>query len=85
MDLVIDLLELVNSFARGIGSLILGAVRLVVPAMKVPEDLSAPLGWLALLTVGLAVAEVAKKLAWVAVGVGWLLITVRIVMVMVGR
>ncbi len=44
-----------------------------------------PIGWLALVTAGLAVAEVVRKLTWVVVGVGWLLVTIRIVTGVVGR
>ncbi|MBI3030244.1 MAG: hypothetical protein HYY64_12095 [Candidatus Rokubacteria bacterium] len=85
MDLVVDLLEFVNSVARGIGLLILNAIQFVVPAATIAGDLAAPIGWLALVTAGLATAEVARKLAWLVVGVGWLLIVIRIVMGVVGR
>lgn len=82
MDLVVQVLELVNSFAYGVGLLILRAVQLIVPA-RVPESLSAPLGWLVLLTASLAVTEVAKKVAWFVVGAGWLLVVMRIAVVVV--
>lgn len=86
MDLAIEILEFANSFARGIGLLVASAVRLLVPgAAHAAEDLAAPIGWLALLTAGLTVAEVVKRLTWVVVGVGWLLITIRIVIGGVGR
>ena len=85
MDLVISLLESVNAVAQGIGLLILSAVEFFVPTAKVSGDLPAPIGWLALLTAGLAVAEVVRKLTWVVVGVGWLLVTIRIVTGVVGR
>jgi hypothetical protein len=85
MDLVISLLESVNSVAEGIGLLILNAVRFIMPAAKVSGDLAVPIGWLALVTAGLAVAEVVRKLTWVVVGLGWLLVTIRIVHAVVGR
>jgi len=85
MDLVINLLKFGNSVAEGIGLLILSAVRFVVPAPTSVGDLAAPIGWLALVTAGLAMAEVVRKLAWVVVGAGWLLVMIRIVMGVVGR
>jgi hypothetical protein len=86
MNLVIDALEFVNSFAQGIGLLVLSGVRFVWPAAAgAAEESAALIGWLALLTAGLAAAEVLRKLAWVAVGVGWLLVTIRIVLGVVGR
>lgn len=82
MDLVVQVLEVVNSFAHAIGLLLLTAVQLVVPA-AIPESLSAPMGWLVLLTASLAVTELAKKLTWLVVGTGWLLIAIRIAVVVV--
>ena len=46
-----------------------------------PSKLAAPVGWLVALTAVLALAEAARKLTWVIVGIGWLLLAVRVVMV----
>lgn len=83
MELVVKILGYVNGLADVIGVVILGLVQLIVPATAVARELATPIGWLALLTAGVVVAEVAKKLTWLVVGVGWLLIVIRIVMVVV--
>jgi hypothetical protein len=80
MDPITDALALLNAFAQKIGGWAVGAIHLIVPAAELPADLAVPIGWLALLTAGLAAAEVAKRFTWIVVGVGWVLIAIRIVM-----
>jgi hypothetical protein len=46
-----------------------------------PPEPAAPVGWLVALTAVLALTEVARRLTWVVVGIGWLLLAVRVVMV----
>ncbi|MGH7365019.1 MAG: hypothetical protein ACREKQ_10935 [Candidatus Rokuibacteriota bacterium] len=79
MDLIVQLLEGLNAVAATIGGWLLAAVGLILPGM-VPSELAAPLGWLAALTAVLALTEVARKVTWVIVGIGWLLLAVRVVM-----
>jgi hypothetical protein len=82
VDLVLGLVERLNSLAGAIGAGFLGAIGLIVP-VALPRELAAPIGWLALLTLALVTGEVARKLTWVVVGVGWLLIAIRIVLVVI--
>jgi len=83
--LFIQLLEFIYTIAHLIGQGIVGIIRMIVPVVSIPQELVDPIGVLAILTIFLALSEVAKKLAWIVVGVGWLLIVIRIVMVLVKR
>lgn len=74
-----QLLAFIYTTAHWVGGLIVGLVENVVP-LQTPEKLIDPIGYLALLTVLLIVAEVAKKVVWGVVVVGWVLIGVRVVL-----
>ncbi|MGH7383697.1 MAG: hypothetical protein ACREKG_00860 [Candidatus Rokuibacteriota bacterium] len=80
MDAIVQLLEGLNAVAATVGGWLLAAVGLILPGV-VPSELAAPVGWLVALTAVLALTEVARKLTWVIVGIGWLLLAVRVVMV----
>jgi hypothetical protein len=71
-------LTFLYTIAHWAGELISQLVELIV-GYALPTDLIDPLGFLILLTLFLAVAEVAKRIAWLVVVVGWALIVVRIV------
>jgi len=76
-------LTFLYSIAHWAGELISRLVEAVV-GYKLPADLIDPLGFLILLTLFLVVAEVAKRIAWLVVVVGWALIVVRIVIEVLG-
>jgi len=82
-----EIVDQVLAFIYSLGHLIgQGVVKLVVailPSMQFPSDLVDPIGLLAILTIFMAVAAVAKKLAWIVVIVGWALILVRLILVIV--
>jgi hypothetical protein len=82
MDVILDLLQRLNAVAATVGGWLLAAVGLLLPGVALSE-LAAPVGWLVALTAVLAVTEVARRLTWVIVGIGWLLLVVRVVMVAV--
>jgi hypothetical protein len=71
------LLDMLRSAAEVTGGWLIRVVETIVPA-GVPRDLVAPVGWLALLTAGLLLAEAGRKLAWAVVALGWLLVLARI-------
>ena len=70
-------LAFIYTIAHWVGGLIVGLVENIIP-LQTPANLVDPIGYLALLTVFLVVAEVAKKVVWGIVVVGWLLIGVRV-------
>lgn len=51
--------------------------------MSVPTDLVDPIGLLAILTIFLAIASIAKRLVWIVVIAGWVLILIRLALVIV--
>jgi len=84
-DLLSQVLAFIYTIAHGIGQLVVKAIQLVLPnETGVLDALIDPIGVLALLTIFLAVAEVAKKITWIIVVVGWALIVIRIVLVGLG-
>ena len=83
-DILSAVLTFLYSIAHYAGMLVVYLLGRVLPAAKVPTDLVDPIGYLALLTVFLVVVQVAKKLAWVIVAVGWVLILVRILIGLFG-
>lgn len=81
-----QVLEFIYTAARWLGQLIVNAVQMIIPSARIPDSLIDPIGLLAILTIFLAAAEIVKKLTWIVVIVGWLLIFIRLVMViMEGR
>jgi hypothetical protein len=70
-------LAFIYTIAHWAGGLIVGLVEDIIP-LQTPANLVDPIGYLALLTVLLIVAEVAKKVVWGVVVVGWILIGVRV-------
>ena len=52
----------------------------LLPGVTVPADLIDPLGYLAVLTLFLVLVQVARKVASIIIGVGWILMTVRLMM-----
>jgi len=72
-----QLLTFLYTLAHWFGAIIAEVISAVVK-YEIPEDLVDPLGFLVLITIFLAVAEVAKRLTWFVVVVGWILILLRI-------
>ncbi|MFP4589220.1 MAG: hypothetical protein ACOCZX_02570 [Candidatus Bipolaricaulota bacterium] len=74
-----DFLTYLYTISRWAGEKIrMGANAILPEKAQLPPSLTDPLGILVLLTAFLAVAEVAKKITWFLVVVGWILILVRI-------
>ena len=72
-----QLLAFIYTIAHWVGGLIVSLVENIIP-LQTPATLVDPIGYLVLLTVFLIVAEVAKKVVWGVVVVGWILIGVRV-------
>jgi len=77
-EILSALLTFLYSIAHYVGMLVVYLLGRVLPTAKVPADLVDPIGYLALLTAFLILVQVAKKIAWVIIVVGWALILVRI-------
>jgi hypothetical protein len=72
-----QLLAFIYTLAHWAGELIVTLLDNILP-LQTPGSLVNPIGFLAILTVFLLVAEVAKKITWLIVVVGWVLIVIRI-------
>ncbi|HIC95916.1 TPA: hypothetical protein EYP12_04715 [Candidatus Bipolaricaulota bacterium] len=82
MEIIDRVLEFIYSVAHGIGQLVVRAVQLILPQTEgVLDPLIDPIGVLALLTLFLGLYELAKRITWIIVIVGWALIIIRIVLV----
>jgi hypothetical protein len=79
-----QLLIFLYSLAHWAGQLIANLVEWV-SGYALPMEIIDPLGVLILLTAFLVLVEVAKRLAWIIVIVGWILILIRIVLEALGR
>lgn len=77
-----QLLAFMYTLAHWAGQLIVAGLNALLDsqASGTLDSLVDPIGYLALLTVFLIIAEVAKKVTWIVVVVGWILITVRVVL-----
>jgi hypothetical protein len=73
-----QILAFIYTSAHWLGGIIVNLLEYIVP-LQSPEKLVDPIGYLALLTLFLIVAEVAKKITWLIVIVGWVLIIIRII------
>lgn len=72
-------LTFIYTLAHWIGGLIVELVGHIVP-LQTLDSLVDPIGYLTLLTVFLLVSEIAKKLVWGVVVVGWVLIGIRMIL-----
>lgn len=77
-----------ESAAVLLGQGLVRLINLILPANRaIGEDLAVPLGYLALLTIVLLIFNLiaaARKVIWVFVGIGWILMVVRIVLEVLG-
>ena len=87
-DLGDQILSFIQSAADLLGQGLVRLVNLILPAgHEVSDSLATPLGYLGLLTLILflfGVLEAARKVIWIVVGVGWVLMLVRIVLEALG-
>lgn len=82
-----DILTTVMAFIYTIGNwlaeMIVGMIQ-SISGIIIPRTIVDAIGLLVMLTIFLAIAEVAKKAIWVIVAVGWVLIILRIAILMIG-
>lgn len=78
-DLLQQFLSFLYTLAHWVGNFVVNLLERGLD-LKTPENLIDPIGFLVLLTGFLVIAEVAKKLAWLILVVGWALIVVKIFM-----
>jgi hypothetical protein len=84
-DLLSRILQFASTIAHWLGQAILAAIQSLVPQAQIPNDLIDPIGFLAVLTLFVILAGVARRIAWIIVAAGWLLLGVRIALILLGR
>jgi len=72
-------LAFMYTLAHWVGEFIVAQVNHIMP-LQTPGQLVDPIGYLTLLTVLLLISQIARKLVWGVVVVGWVLIAIRIVL-----
>jgi hypothetical protein len=79
-----QLLELMYTLAHRLGQALVFLLQQVLPQLRSAADLADPLGVVALLTIAVVLTQVAGKIMWFVVAVGWFLIAIRIVLAVAG-
>ena len=82
-DMLTDIMAFIYTIGHTIGQKVVEIIQ-SISGIAIPESISSAIGMLVILTIFLAIAEVAKKAIWIVVAVGWVLIIVRIVILMIG-
>lgn len=82
-DILNDVLVFIYTIGHWLGEKIVGLIQ-SISGVVIPQTIVDAVGLLVILTIFLAIAEVAKRAIWIIVAVGWVLIIVRIAMLMIG-
>ena len=75
------LLQFLHTISDWSGGLIAQGIHFLLPSVTLPESLASSIGLLAVISILLGLAEVAKKAVWIIVLAGWVLIAVRMVLI----
>ena len=75
------ILTFIYFLAHQAGLGIIKLIQYIVPSAKFPESVIDALGYLAILTLFMFLVSVSKKIAWVIVGVAWIFLLIRILIV----
>jgi len=78
-----NILTFIYFIAHQIGLGIIKAVHAVFPGILFPDSIVDPLGFLVILTLFMFLVSVklGKKIAWIVVCAGWILLLIRILMI----
>ena len=82
-DILTNIMAFIYTIGHWIGEKIVELIQ-SVSGIIIPQSIVDAIGMLVILTIFLAIAEVAKKAIWIVVAIGWVLIFVRIVILMIG-
>jgi hypothetical protein len=75
------LLTFIYFLGHQIGLGIIKLIQFIFPSTRFPENIIDALGFLAILTLFMILVSVAKKVAWIIVYIGWILLLIRILMI----
>ena len=74
-------LTFIYFIAHQAGLVIIKLIQSIVPSATFPESVIDALGLLIILTLFMFLVRIAKKIAWVIVCVGWILLLIRILII----
>ena len=79
-----NILTFIYFLAHQIGLGIIKGVHAVFPGIAFPESIVDPLGFLVILTVFMLLVsvELGKKIAWIVICAGWILLLIRILIIL---
>lgn len=83
-DILTQVFAFLYSIAHYLGLGIVKLIQYILPMLKELDTLVDPIGFLAILTIFIIVVSIARKIAWIIVIVGWVLILLRIILMIVG-
>lgn len=78
-----SVLSFIYTIGHWIGEKIVELIQFI-SGIIIPPTIVDAIGMLVILTIFLAIAEVARKAIWVVVVIGWVFILIRILMLMIG-
>jgi len=78
-----NVLTFIYTLGHWLGQKIVDLIEYIA-GIKIGQEIVDAIGMLVILTIFLAIAEVAKKAIWIIVAIGWILIIIRIFMIMIG-
>jgi hypothetical protein len=78
-----NLLTFIYTLGHWLGEKIVELIQ-YISGITLGQEIVDAIGMLVILTIFLAIAEVAKKAIWIVVAIGWVLIIIRILMIMIG-
>ena len=82
-DILTTVMAFIYTLGNWLGEMIVGLIQ-SISGITIPPTIVDAIGLLVILTIFLAIAEVAKKAIWIIVAVGWVLIILRIAILMMG-
>ncbi len=82
-DILTTILAFIYTIGHWLGEKIVQLIQ-SASGVAIPGTIVDAIGMLVILTIFLAIAEVAKKAIWIIVAVGWVLIILRIAILMIG-
>ena len=83
-DTLTQIMAFAYSIAHYLGTWIVALIQQILPMAKELSTLADPIGYLAILSIFVIIATTAKKVAFIVLLVGWVLIIVRIVLMALG-
>ncbi len=83
-DVISMLMQFLQTAADATGNFFSTSIHTILPHVVLPQSLVSTLGLLTVLSVLLGLAEVAKKVVWIIVIVGWILVIARITLIALG-